>query len=55
MCYFLILLRLSSLFNVLKAYSNWDPSLGYCQGMNFIVGFLLMYVDQEVPSFNINF
>ncbi len=38
---------MSSLFNVLKAYSNWDPHLGYCQGMNFIVGFLLMYVDQE--------
>eukprot|EP01114_Cavostelium_apophysatum_P022415 TRINITY_DN8100_c0_g1_i1.p1 TRINITY_DN8100_c0_g1~~TRINITY_DN8100_c0_g1_i1.p1 ORF type:complete len:453 (-),score=114.30 TRINITY_DN8100_c0_g1_i1:25-1383(-) len=39
--------RLASLFNVLKAYSNWEPTLGYCQGMNFVVAFLLLYMDQE--------
>jgi hypothetical protein len=33
---------------VLKVYSNWDTSFGYCQGMNFIVGMLLMYMEQEV-------
>jgi hypothetical protein len=40
--------KLDSLFNVLKAYSNWDPGLGYCQGMNFVVAQLLIYMDQEV-------
>ncbi|PRP85692.1 RabGAP/TBC domain-containing protein [Planoprotostelium fungivorum] len=39
--------RIRSLFNVLKAYSNLDPSFGYCQGMNFLVGFLLLYLNQE--------
>lgn len=27
---------------VLKAYANYNPALGYCQGMNFIVGVLLL-------------
>lgn len=36
-----------SLFNVLKAYSNFDSEIGYCQGMNFIAGTLLMYLDEE--------
>ena len=40
--------RLSALFNVLKAYSIYDPALGYCQGMNFVVGLLLLYMEQEV-------
>eukprot|EP00656_Telonema_subtile_P043165 TRINITY_DN4956_c0_g1_i1.p1 TRINITY_DN4956_c0_g1~~TRINITY_DN4956_c0_g1_i1.p1 ORF type:complete len:300 (+),score=68.35 TRINITY_DN4956_c0_g1_i1:84-983(+) len=40
--------RLLDLFNVLKAYSVFDPQLGYCQGMNFIVGLLLLHIkDQE--------
>ena len=26
---------------ILTAYSNFDPSLGYCQGMNYIAGFLV--------------
>jgi len=39
--------RVNSLCNILKAYSNWDPSLGYCQGMNFLVSFLLLYMEQE--------
>ncbi len=38
---------IEALNNVLKAYSNWDPSLGYCQGMNFVVSFLLLYLEQE--------
>ena len=29
------------LYNVLKAYSAYDPETGYCQGMNFISGMLL--------------
>ena len=37
----------SALFNVLKAYSVYDLEVGYCQGMAFSAGVLLMYVPQE--------
>lgn len=33
-----------SLFNILKAYSILDPELGYCQGLGFICGILLLHV-----------
>ena len=39
------------LYNVLKAFSNLDFNLGYCQGMNLIVGFLLNvsdFIESEV-------
>lgn len=29
------------LYNVLKAYSAYDPETGYCQGMNFVTAMLL--------------
>ena len=35
------------LFNVMKAYSLVDPEVGYCQGLCFIVGLLLMHVPEE--------
>jgi len=43
-----------SLFRILKAYANLCPDVGYCQGMNFIVGLLLLVVQggifgQELP------
>ena len=31
-----------ALFNVLKAYSILDNEVGYCQGLSFVVGFLLI-------------
>lgn len=34
-----------SLYNVVKAYSLYDPECGYCQGMQFIVGPLLLNVS----------
>jgi len=34
-----------SLFNVLKAFWNIDDEIGYCQGMNYITGFLLINTD----------
>mmetsp|Transcript_17509 Transcript_17509/g.31432 ORF Transcript_17509/g.31432 Transcript_17509/m.31432 type:complete len:602 (+) Transcript_17509:168-1973(+) len=37
----------TSLFNVLKAYSLHDKNVGYCQGMGFIAGLLLLYMDEE--------
>lgn len=35
------------LFNVLKAYAVYNPNVGYCQGMGFITGLLLMYMEEE--------
>ncbi|KAI8063553.1 eukaryotic and archaeal DNA primase, large subunit-domain-containing protein [Gongronella butleri] len=35
------------LFNVIKAYSLFDPELGYCQGLLFIVGCLLLHMPDE--------
>ena len=32
----------TSLYNVLKAFWNLDKEIGYCQGMNLLVGFLLI-------------
>ncbi len=36
-----------ALFNVLKAYSILDTEVGYCQGMSFIVGILLIHVNND--------
>eukprot|EP00873_Tetraselmis_striata_P025428 jgi/Tetstr1/445692/TSEL_003495.t1 len=40
----------AALFNVLKAYSLHDLEVGYCQGMAFVAGVLLMYLPEE-PAF----
>lgn len=39
-----------SLFNVMKAYSLYDPVVGYCQGLSFIVGCFLLNVCAFVSS-----
>ncbi|KYQ90656.1 ankyrin repeat-containing protein [Tieghemostelium lacteum] len=36
-----------SLFNILKAYSVYDPEVGYCQGMSSLVAMMLMYLSEE--------
>lgn len=36
-----------SLFNVMKAYSLFDPEVGYCQGIPFVVGLLLLHLSEE--------
>ncbi|KJA19900.1 hypothetical protein HYPSUDRAFT_43775 [Hypholoma sublateritium FD-334 SS-4] len=36
-----------NLFNVLKAYSLYDPLVGYCQGLPFIVAILLLNMPDE--------
>lgn len=35
------------LFNVIKAYSLHDEEVGYCQGSAFIVGLLLLQLDED--------
>eukprot|EP00002_Diphylleia_rotans_P003793 TRINITY_DN12698_c0_g1_i1.p1 TRINITY_DN12698_c0_g1~~TRINITY_DN12698_c0_g1_i1.p1 ORF type:complete len:345 (-),score=81.62 TRINITY_DN12698_c0_g1_i1:262-1296(-) len=37
----------ASLYNVLRAYSNYDREVGYCQGMGFISGLFLIYMTEE--------
>jgi hypothetical protein len=37
----------NKLFNVLKAYSNFDNEVSYVQGMNYLVGLLLFYIPDE--------
>lgn len=37
-----------ALFNVLKAYSLLDQDVGYCQGLSFVGGILLLHVEEEV-------
>lgn len=40
------------LYNILKAFSLVDKEVAYCQGMNFIVGFLLLISDfNEIETF----
>jgi len=36
-----------SLFNILKAYSLYDESVGYCQGLSFVAALLLMKIPEE--------
>ncbi|XP_041360005.1 TBC1 domain family member 4-like isoform X2 [Gigantopelta aegis] len=35
------------LFNLLKAYSLLDEEVGYCQGLSFVVGVLLMHMSED--------
>ncbi|XP_069058214.1 TBC1 domain family member 1 isoform X5 [Pleurodeles waltl] len=40
-----------SLYNILKAYSLLDPEVGYCQGLSFVAGVLLLHMSEE-DAFN---
>eukprot|EP00210_Caulerpa_lentillifera_P008110 g7744.t1 len=40
-----------SMKSILHAYAAYDPEVGYCQGMNFLVGLLLFYLPQEEDAF----
>ena len=42
---------LKRLENILIAYSRRNPFIGYCQGFNFIVDFILKIVEKEEESF----
>ncbi|XP_037384505.1 growth hormone-regulated TBC protein 1 [Talpa occidentalis] len=39
------------LFNVLAAYGRHNRGVGYCQGMNFIAGYLLLITTDEEEAF----
>ncbi|KAI8074946.1 rab-GTPase-TBC domain-containing protein [Gongronella butleri] len=36
-----------SLRNILYAFSVYAPSIGYCQSLNYIAGFLLLFMEEE--------
>ncbi|GBP66213.1 TBC1 domain family member 1 [Eumeta japonica] len=35
-----------AMYNILKAYSLLDPDVGYCQGLSFVAGVLLLHMDE---------
>lgn len=37
--------------NILKSYAKRNPFVGYCQGMNFIVNFMIVMQFGEEDSF----
>ncbi|XP_056102959.1 growth hormone-regulated TBC protein 1-A isoform X1 [Rhinichthys klamathensis goyatoka] len=41
----------SALYNVLVAYGHHNKAVGYCQGMNFIAGYLIIISKDEETSF----
>ncbi|KAJ8031020.1 Growth hormone-regulated TBC protein 1-A [Holothuria leucospilota] len=41
----------SSLRNVLTAFAQHNPDIGYCQGMNYVVAMMLIVVKDEEKSF----
>ncbi|XP_010618288.1 growth hormone-regulated TBC protein 1 [Fukomys damarensis] len=40
-----------ALYNVLLAYGLHNPGVGYCQGMNFVAGYLILITKNEEESF----
>jgi hypothetical protein len=36
----------TALFNVLRAYAQYDPGVGYCQGMGFLAAMFLSYMPE---------
>ncbi len=41
----------SSLRRVLRAFSMYNPRIGYCQSLNFLAGLLLLFVETEEQCF----
>ena len=44
---------MNPIYNILSAYAQHDPDLGYTQGMNFLVGLIYLAVQDEVITFSI--
>ena len=39
--------------SVLKTYAYFNPEVEYCQGMNFVVGFLILLLGNEEVTFKV--
>lgn len=44
-----------ALYNLLKAYSLLDPEVGYCQGLCFVAGVLLLHVSETFVKYVTSF
>ena len=40
-----------NLSNILKSYAFYNPEIEYCQGMNFLAGFFLIFFKNEELAF----
>ena len=45
---------LQSLRRVLRAFSIYNPKIGYCQSLNFIAGLLLLFMNEEKSFWMLN-
>lgn len=45
---------LQSLRRVLRAFSIYNPRIGYCQSLNFVAGLLLLFMDEEKSFWMLN-
>lgn len=45
--------RQGQLKRVLNAYASYNPDVGYCQGMNYVAGLLLLVSENEEESFGV--
>lgn len=43
--------NLASLRRILLAFSIYSPHIGYCQSLNYLAGFFLLFVDSEEEAF----
>ena len=39
--------------NILKTYAFYNPELGYCQGMNYVVGTIYLQIQDEALAFKL--
>jgi hypothetical protein len=39
--------KIKAIRNVLRAYIKRNPTVGYCQGMNFVVARLIQFMNEE--------
>ena len=44
---------MNPIYNILIAYAEVDPELGYTQGMNFLAALIFVAVNDEVITFSI--
>lgn len=43
--------KLSALRRILLAFSIHSPQIGYCQSLNYLAGFFLLFVEKEEEAF----
>jgi len=41
----------NQLFNVLKAFANYDMEISYCQGLNYLAAMLIIHIKEEETAF----